>query len=372
MITRILMSVMAYFVMQVAGCEYLQGTNPPDEPGRCEYIHNREGHEFFSNSFVFNEPNGIPVAQLLPGYSYVFEPTEYAIVGDSKWIKVWVRPYPSYLETWVEGIPPEGASVWLQVVNDYATSVTDHISDACLELLTYTDTTEPAGSLDIAPENGLGCTYRPDEGFDRFPARVGPGFSRAIFRYLSSEEVGETLYITGTVPLHPIERAYLEEHSPKIYYAWYRFAYNGDHLWVSQYDLGLYDRGSILRYLEPDACLLPEIAPPPVAVSPAPVVSTVYQDFEVYHCRHLGSNQFEWYSARVTYDGNGNALSEEITGGPYTGEWRAGCPAGEILSEPRLGEPPPQINTPLPTDTLIPTDTPPPPATATPTPTRPS
>ena len=53
------------------------------------------------------------------------------------------------------------------------------------------------------------------------------------------------------------------------------------------------------------------------------------QQMEVFDCRHLGSNVFEWYSARRSFDASGNPLPHVITGGPFTGEWRPGCPAGE-------------------------------------------
>jgi LysM repeat protein len=50
---------------------------------------------------------------------------------------------------------------------------------------------------------------------------------------------------------------------------------------------------------------------------------------EVFDCRHLGSNIFEWYSVRSVYDASGNAISHTRIGGPFTGEWRPGCPQGE-------------------------------------------
>lgn len=53
------------------------------------------------------------------------------------------------------------------------------------------------------------------------------------------------------------------------------------------------------------------------------------QQMEVFDCRHMGGNVFEWYTARRSFDVNGNPLPHVITGGPFTGEWRPGCPAGE-------------------------------------------
>lgn len=54
----------------------------------------------------------------------------------------------------------------------------------------------------------------------------------------------------------------------------------------------------------------------------------------VWHCRHLGSNVFEWVSVEISYT-DGVAVGETVTGGPFTGAWRDGCPAGE---------PPPNAN----------------------------
>ena len=51
--------------------------------------------------------------------------------------------------------------------------------------------------------------------------------------------------------------------------------------------------------------------------------------FEVWDCRHLGSNVFEWYGVERTYDSAGNAVSEQRVDGPHSGEWRDGCPQGE-------------------------------------------
>jgi hypothetical protein len=53
------------------------------------------------------------------------------------------------------------------------------------------------------------------------------------------------------------------------------------------------------------------------------------QYFEVWDCRHLGSNVFEWYGVEVSYDSAGNPIGERHVDGPHTGEWRPGCPAGE-------------------------------------------
>ncbi|HLV33592.1 MAG TPA: LysM peptidoglycan-binding domain-containing protein [Spirillospora sp.] len=55
---------------------------------------------------------------------------------------------------------------------------------------------------------------------------------------------------------------------------------------------------------------------------------------QVHDCRHLGNNLFEWYSVRRNYDANGRPISETRIGGPYTGEWRPGCPAGEQPQPP--------------------------------------
>jgi murein DD-endopeptidase MepM/ murein hydrolase activator NlpD len=49
--------------------------------------------------------------------------------------------------------------------------------------------------------------------------------------------------------------------------------------------------------------------------------------FEVYDCRNLGGNIFEWYSAEVEYDQAGNPSNVTRTAGPYSGAWQPGCPA---------------------------------------------
>jgi LysM repeat protein len=49
--------------------------------------------------------------------------------------------------------------------------------------------------------------------------------------------------------------------------------------------------------------------------------------FDVYDCRNLGSNVFEWYQAQVDYDTAGNPSSVTHLGGPYSGAWQPGCPA---------------------------------------------
>jgi LysM repeat protein len=51
--------------------------------------------------------------------------------------------------------------------------------------------------------------------------------------------------------------------------------------------------------------------------------------FEVWDCRHLGNNVFEWYGVEISYDSANNPISEQRVDGPHTGEWRPGCPAGE-------------------------------------------
>ena len=53
------------------------------------------------------------------------------------------------------------------------------------------------------------------------------------------------------------------------------------------------------------------------------------QYFEVWDCRHLGSNVFEWYGVEVRYDAAGNPSGERRVDGPHTGGWQPGCPAGE-------------------------------------------
>jgi LysM repeat protein len=55
---------------------------------------------------------------------------------------------------------------------------------------------------------------------------------------------------------------------------------------------------------------------------------------QVHDCRHLGNNLFEWYSVRRNYNASGVPISETRIGGPYTGEWRPGCPAGERPQPP--------------------------------------
>jgi hypothetical protein len=101
-------------------------------------------------------------------------------------------------------------------------------------------------------------------------------------------------------------------------------------------------------------------------MTPTPV--TPVQDFAVYYCRHLLGNTFEWHSVRVTYDENGLPMGEQITGGPFTGAWREGCPAGELtlsieqpfLAAPTLpDDPPPTEEATMPADpTSEPTFTP--------------
>jgi hypothetical protein len=351
MITRILMSLMAYLVMQISACELLRNLSPGNVLGGvegCNFDYTFDDPIIF-DIYVFNEPNGIPVAQVEWGAN--FQAAEYTIVGDSWWIKVWVGSFTHDLVRWVAELPPNGTYVWLPV--DFA-GTRDQMAE-CQQLLPYAETTAAEASLDIDLGEGLGCTYRPPEGFPRFPARVGPGYDRAIFLYLSSGEVGETLNITGW--------AFLRDEATSRELEWYRFGYGGRHLWASERDIGIAGPA----YTEPEDCRLPGLPIPPV-IPPAQDERIVFQDFEVYHCRHLGSNNFEWYSARVTYDGNGTPLFEEITGGPLTGQWREGCPAGEqILPAPLPVNTEPTLpGDPLPTDPPPLTEEPP---TPTPTPT---
>jgi LysM repeat protein len=55
---------------------------------------------------------------------------------------------------------------------------------------------------------------------------------------------------------------------------------------------------------------------------------------EVFDCTHLGNNVFEWYSVRGVFDASGNPVKYDRIGGPYTGAWRPGCPAGEPPPKP--------------------------------------
>lgn len=75
---------------------------------------------------------------------------------------------------------------------------------------------------------------------------------------------------------------------------------------------------------------------PPVAAPAAPEPAenggndgtTTTQVVDVHGCVHLGDNVFQWNSVEVTYQ-DGVAVSETVVGGPFTGEWRPGCPQGE-------------------------------------------
>ncbi len=55
---------------------------------------------------------------------------------------------------------------------------------------------------------------------------------------------------------------------------------------------------------------------------------------EVHDCRHLGGNVFEWYSVRRQYNAAGNISGHTRIGGPFTGGWTPGCPAGERPQAP--------------------------------------
>ena len=50
---------------------------------------------------------------------------------------------------------------------------------------------------------------------------------------------------------------------------------------------------------------------------------------EVYDCRHMGGNLFEWYTGQRQFDSDGNMTSESRLDGPFSGAWQPGCPAGE-------------------------------------------
>jgi hypothetical protein len=171
---------------------------------------------------------------------------------------------------------------------------------------------------------GVGCTLVVLPQDARIPARVGPGLNRSIFRYLTYDD--GVLTVDGYVDLPS---------------RWYSIAYNAQRLWISNEDFsgtesefGWLPEQNSSPNSGPEDCFPPLVAVPPISIPPTPEGVTSFQDFPVYHCRHLGSNQFEWVSARVTYDADGIPISEEITGGPFQGEWRDGCPAGEITVQP--------------------------------------
>ena len=47
---------------------------------------------------------------------------------------------------------------------------------------------------------------------------------------------------------------------------------------------------------------------------------------DVYDCRNLGGNVFEWYKTRVDYDAAGNPVNATHIAGPFSGAWQPGCP----------------------------------------------
>lgn len=70
----------------------------------------------------------------------------------------------------------------------------------------------------------------------------------------------------------------------------------------------------------------------PVMSAPNQNIGANSQIIEVHDCRHLGNNVFEWYSVRRDFDSAGNPVSDTRIGGPFSGAWRPGCPAGAAPS----------------------------------------
>jgi TolB protein len=59
---------------------------------------------------------------------------------------------------------------------------------------------------------------------------------------------------------------------------------------------------------------------------------TSTQSFPVYNCRYAGNDTYQWVEAIVTYVDD-IPVSEEIVGGPFTGIWQPGCPANTDFGE---------------------------------------
>ena len=163
--------------------------------------------------------------------------------------------------------------------------------------------------------DNLGCSITTTE--NDVGVHVGPGFNRGRLAFLPANDIysvlGTNLNDAGEL--------------------WYQIDYNNAaQAWVinSSVELAPFANCSDLTDVE---------APPIIQGSRSGNV----QIEDVWHCEHLGGNNFQWYRVEVTYDNNGQPSNETVLDGPFTGEWRPGCPAGE----PSGGggeEPPPASN----------------------------
>jgi hypothetical protein len=61
-----------------------------------------------------------------------------------------------------------------------------------------------------------------------------------------------------------------------------------------------------------------------ITFTPDPDITTRIED--VWLCEWLGPNRYQWYEVEITMD-QLTPVAEEILSGPYTGPWRANCPA---------------------------------------------
>lgn len=156
---------------------------------------------------------------------------------------------------------------------------------------------------------------------------VGPGYNRGIRDYLAPDQ-----------PFTVIGQATADDGS-----LWWQIEIPGvDQAWVAAEDVK--QIGGCVMVVDADA---PPFVP---AAPPAPSGDVV--SFPVYNCVYLGSGQFEWYSADVTYDDNGAVIDETITGGPFQGQWQPQCPAGDQPGDSGSGDPgPAPTNVPPPTAT---------------------
>jgi hypothetical protein len=256
---------------------------------------------------LYDRPGGEVLGTIPRVFDYAFYPVEMVYFDYDYQYKVWV--YGDIIEP--EGglaLPPVGRYVW---ITDWEIDDPTDYSCSVLPL--------PNGIEGMVCDIHLPGPYS-------IAARVGPGRDYPIRRYLTADESGGQVHIDGYVNVGGT--------------LLYRIVYDGEHLWIRS------------RYLDNDRDLVdvctievrvpPEVSPLPPVLDEAPIETAISsEDFPVYHCRHLGGNNFEWYSARVTYDASGIPIREEITGGPFTGTWVEHCPAGEQSSppqEPNSGE----------------------------------
>ncbi len=165
---------------------------------------------------------------------------------------------------------------------------------------------------------------------------VGPGYNRAIRLYMPPDQqfpvTGQSVAGDGTL--------------------WWKIEVPGvDEAWVAAQDVD--NLGTCETVTDAD------VPPIVLAAPPAPTGDVV--SFPVHNCVYLGSGEFEWYSADVTYQ-DGAVIEEIITGGPFRGQWQAMCLAGEQPSGEDSGPAPANPEQPPgPEPTNAPPPPPPPP-----------